>query len=148
MQIVSSYTVRIAESTPKIARVFIDTLELKHWGSTFVKEMPEQKQIKAMEQLCIRTRNRPDTPYDFSEKFYKFPSYLRRGAIRHAYGKVSSYMTRLETWTQTGMAILPGFLGPDASFLPCIRRTCLCVTRKAACTVRVSRCLSAIRGTG
>ena len=113
MQIVSSYKVRIAESNQKIARAFIDTLDLyraavdffialvlKRWDSVFVKEMPEQKQIKAMEQLCIRTKNRPDTPYDFSEKFYKFPSYLRRAAIRHAYGKVSSYMAHLETWTK------------------------------------------------
>ena len=100
MQIVSSYKVRIAESNQKIARACIDTLDLyraavdffialvlKRWDSVFVKEMPEQKQIKAMEQLCIRTKNRPDTPYDFSEKFYKFPSYLRRAAIRHAYGR-------------------------------------------------------------
>ena len=121
MQIVSSYKVRIAESNQKIARAFIDThnlyraavdffiaLVLKRWDSVFVKEMPEQKQIKAMEQLCIRTKNRPDTPYDFSEKFYKFPSYLRRAAISHAYGAVSSYMTRLETWTENRHGNAPG----------------------------------------
>ena len=80
MQIVSSYKVRIAESNQKIARAFIDTLDLyraavdffialvlKRWDSVFVKEMPEQKQIKAMEQLCIRTKNRPDTPLQVSK---------------------------------------------------------------------------------
>ena len=125
MQIVSSYKVRIAESNQKIARACIDTLDLyraavdffialvlKRWDSVFVKEMPEQKQIKAMEQLCIRTKNRPDTPYDFSEKFYKLPSYLRRAAIRHAYGEVSSYMTHLETWTKNRHGNAPGLPRP------------------------------------
>ena len=135
MQIVSSYKVRIAESNQKIARACIDTLDLyraavdffialvlKRWDSVFVKEMPEQKQIKAMEQLCIRTKNRPDTPYDFSEKFYKFPSYLRRAAIRHAYGEVSSYMTRLETWTKNRHGNAPG--------LPRAGKTCPPLYRK------------------
>ena len=121
MQIFSSYKVRIAESNQKISRVFIDTLELyrratdyfierirEHWGSTFVQEMPEYKQIKATEELCIRTKDRPDTPYDFSREFYKFPSYLRRAAISHAYGAVSSYMTRLETWTENRHGNAPG----------------------------------------
>ncbi|OUO50362.1 hypothetical protein B5F76_11895 [Desulfovibrio sp. An276] len=58
MQIFSSYKVRIAESNQKISRGFIDTLELyrratdyfierirEHWGSIFVQEMPEYKQI-------------------------------------------------------------------------------------------------------
>ena len=121
MQIFSSYKVRIAESNQKISRIFIDTLELyrratdyfierirEHWGSTFVQEMPEYKQIKATEELCIRTKDRPDTPYDFSREFYKFPSYLRRAAISHAYGAVSSYMTRLETWTENRHGNAPG----------------------------------------
>ena len=66
MQIFSSYKVRIAESNQKISRGFIDTFELyrratdyfierirEHWGSIFVQEMPEYKQIKATEELCI-----------------------------------------------------------------------------------------------
>ena len=66
MQIFSSYKVRIAESNQKISRGFIDTLELyrrasdyfierirEHWGSVFVQEMPEYKQIKATEELCV-----------------------------------------------------------------------------------------------
>ena len=131
MQIVSCYKVRIAESNQKIARAFIDThnlyraavdffiaLILKHWDSIFVKKMPEQKQIKAMEQLCIRTKNRPDTPYDFSKKFYKFPSYLRRAAIRAAYGKVSSYMTNLEPWTKNRHGNPPGLPRAGRAFPP------------------------------
>ena len=71
MQIFSSYKVRIAESNQKISWVVIDTLELyrratdyfiarirEHWGGIFVKEMPKHKQIKATEELCIRTKDR------------------------------------------------------------------------------------------
>ena len=97
---------------------FFIALVLKRWDSVFVKEMPEQKQIKAMEQLCIRTKNRPDTPYDFSEKFYKFPSYLRRAAIRHAYGQVSSYMAHLETWTKNRHGNPPGLPRAGRVFPP------------------------------
>lgn len=124
MQIFSSYKLRIAPTSPEVTRAFKDTLKLyraavgffvelvlKHWDSIFVEKMPEQQQIKEMEQLCIRTKNRPDTPYDFSKDFYKFPSYLRRSAIRHAYGQVSSYMTRLKAWKENrhgGQPALPG----------------------------------------
>ena len=69
MQIFSSYKVRIAESNQKISRGFIDTLELyrratdyfierirEHWGSIFVQEMPEYKQIKGECQVyCVNS---------------------------------------------------------------------------------------------
>ena len=38
------------------------------------------------------------TPYNFCHDFVKFPSYLRRAAIKAAYGQVSSYQTRLAQW--------------------------------------------------
>ena len=38
------------------------------------------------------------TPYNFCHDFMKFPSYLRRAAIKAAYGQVSSYQTRLAQW--------------------------------------------------
>ena len=36
--------------------------------------------------------------FDFDARFPKMPSYLRRAAIQHALGSVSSYHTRLEQW--------------------------------------------------
>ena len=36
--------------------------------------------------------------YDFDNKFYKFPSYLRRSAITKAIGIFSSYMSQIENW--------------------------------------------------
>ncbi|URW86409.1 hypothetical protein M5E86_01160 [Blautia wexlerae] len=37
----------------------------------------------------------------FDIRFPKMPSYLRRSAIRHALGTVSSYKTRLDLWEKT-----------------------------------------------
>lgn len=142
---------RVLDDTVRLYRAaveyFID-LVMASWGSLFVKEMPVQQLIKEMEKLCIRTKKRPETPYDFAKKFPKFPSYLRRAAICFAYGQVSSYMTRLKAWGGTSRAILLAFPGPDVPIRPCIARTCLCVTRALISTMRASRCSSAIPGTG
>ena len=52
-----------------------------------------------MEQLCHKTAKNPNPKYEgFDKKFYKFPSYLRRGAINEAVGKVSSYQSNLANW--------------------------------------------------
>ena len=39
--------------------------------------------------------------FDFDIRFPKMPSYLRRSAIQHALGTVSSYKTRLDLWEKT-----------------------------------------------
>ncbi len=45
------------------------------------------------------TKDHPVVKYPrFDKRFYKFPSYLRRGAINDALGKVSSYMSNLNNW--------------------------------------------------
>ena len=53
-----------------------------------------------VERLTIRTKRRPEVPYDFGRRFYKFPSYLRRSAISQAIGKVSSYRLNLNRCRQ------------------------------------------------
>ena len=50
-----------------------------------------------VEKLVHHTRNNKAV-YDFDNKFYKFPSYLRRSAITKAVGIVSSYMSQMEKW--------------------------------------------------
>jgi IS605 OrfB family transposase len=49
-----------------------------------------------LEQLSHSTKNNPTPKYDFDAKFYKFPSYLRRAAITHALGCVSSHKSNGE----------------------------------------------------
>jgi len=73
---------------------FIDVC-LREWESIRVQETRKQ-QNNQVERLTIRTNGRPEVPYDFGRDFYKFPSYLRRAAIREAIGKVSSYRSNLE----------------------------------------------------
>ena len=61
----------------------------------------------------------------FDKKFYKFPCYLRRGAINEAIGKVSSYKSNLKNWEETDIKVRgnkPSF--PRAGFTyPCMYRT-------------------------
>ncbi len=45
--------------------------------------------------------------FDFDARFPKMPSYLRRAAIQHALGSVSSYHTRLEQWKNGAIAGKP-----------------------------------------
>ena len=48
-----------------------------------------------------RQRNTKQFCFDFDIRFPKMPSYLRRSAIQHALGTVSSYKTRLDLWEKT-----------------------------------------------
>ncbi|NEO03725.1 MAG: helix-turn-helix domain-containing protein, partial [Moorea sp. SIO3I7] len=61
----------------------------------------------AVEKLMHKTAKRPDIKYpQFNKTFYKFPSYLRRAAIRQSRrfanafsaGQVSSFVTRYHNW--------------------------------------------------
>ena len=53
----------------------------------------------AVEKLIHKTAKNPKPRYSyFSEKFYKFPSYLRRAVIQAAIGQVSSFVTRYSSW--------------------------------------------------
>lgn len=107
MEITSTYSVRLHNFN----RVFDDTVEvyrhavdyfielmMTHWVSHFANLSHANDCIRSAESLCVRTIKRPMTTYDFCRDFYKFPSYLRRAAIKAAYGQVSSYQTRLAQW--------------------------------------------------
>lgn len=52
-----------------------------------------------IESLIHQTKDNPNPKYSyFGKKFYKFPSYLRRGVIEDAYGQVTSFITRYDQW--------------------------------------------------
>lgn len=58
-----------------------------------------KSQAGAVEALTHRTKKNPSPKYAyFSRRFHKFPSYLRRAAIRFVIGQVSSYLTRYDAW--------------------------------------------------
>jgi hypothetical protein len=70
---------------------------LSEWADiSFIKG--NQAQMMYVESLCHKTKENPAPKYDFDNKFYKMPSYIRRASISEAIGKVSSYKSNLQCW--------------------------------------------------
>ena len=67
--------------------------------SNWPKLVDEPAFMPAIERLMHPTAKNPHPKHRyFANRFYKFPSYLRRAAINFAYGQVSSFMTRYDAW--------------------------------------------------
>ena len=60
--------------------------------------------------------------HDFDSRFPKMPSYLRRSAITHALGAVSSYRTRLAQWEEGGKEGKAPVLGERTHAMPVFYR--------------------------
>ena len=109
MRIVSSYGVEIRKQNIPVRQ----TLEIYRQAVRYLtgvyaqvweelREIPEtKKRFNTAEHLVHTTKNNP-ARFDFDLRFPKMPSYLRRAAIQHALGSVSSYETRLGLWKETG----------------------------------------------
>ena len=109
MQTVSSYGVEIRKQNIPIRQ----TLEIYRQAVSYLTEIYEQvwtelkmipeakKRFNAAEHL-IHTTKKNHARFDFDIHFPKMLSYLRRAAIQHVLGSVSSYETRLEQWEATG----------------------------------------------
>ncbi len=105
MQIVSSYGVEIKKkniplrSTLDIFRKAVSYL-IPVYAETW-EELSEirnpQKRFNEAEHLVHETKKN-HARFLFDRHFPKMPSYLRRAAIQHALGAVSSYQTRLGLW--------------------------------------------------
>ncbi len=69
----------------------------------WVKLQNADSKCVAIEKLIHQTKNNPNPKHKyFINRFWKFPSYLRRAAIEFAWGQVSSYLTRYRIW-QSGI---------------------------------------------
>lgn len=102
MQCVSSYAVEIKKKnipirqTLKIYRAAVSYL-IRVYGESWEELsgiVNVKKRFNAAEHLVHGTKNNR-ARYDFDTCFPKMPSYLRRSAIQHALGSVSSYETRI-----------------------------------------------------
>ncbi|MDJ0573242.1 MAG: transposase [Pleurocapsa sp. MO_192.B19] len=72
-----------------------------HWAT--IGLLDAKAQIPAVEKLIHATAKNHNPKYQyFNRRFYKFPSYYRRGAIQFAIGQVSSFNTRYREW-QSGI---------------------------------------------
>lgn len=131
MKIFSTYSVKIKQynhifkDTVSIYRdvvdFFIDVC-LNEWTDiSDIKENLLQQQY--VERLCHKTSdNQKPKYYNFDKEFYKFPSYLRRGAINEAIGKVSSYKSNLANWEAQPNGKQPS--PPKAGYVyPCMYKT-------------------------
>lgn len=89
MKVYSSYKVKIKKynkiftNTVKIYReavsFFINICD-KEWG--ILKDLKKLERCREIEKLSLSTKKNLNPKYDFNERFYKMPSYLRRSAIK------------------------------------------------------------------
>ncbi|MEM8780191.1 MAG: transposase [Cyanobacteria bacterium P01_G01_bin.49] len=91
-----------------------------HWST--IGLLDAKSQIPAIEKLVHQTAKNPSPKYQyFNRRFWKFPSYYRRGAIQFAVGQVSSFNTRYRQW-QSGIRKrkddLPPRLNADCGTYP------------------------------
>lgn len=116
MEIFSTYSVKIKGQN----RIFRDTAEIYRSAVDFfigvcltewdhICPLKGLRRNNEVEALTVRTKKRPEVPYDFSKDFYKFPSYLRRAAIAEALGKCTSYISNLQRYDEKGEGKRPGY---------------------------------------
>ena len=109
MQIRSSYGVELRKQNIPIRQ----TLEIYRSAVSYLTEIygqvwkelagiPEAKRRFNAAEHLVHTTKKNQARFDFDIRFPKMPSYLRRAAIQHALGSVSSYESRLEQWKRTG----------------------------------------------
>ena len=114
MNIFSSYKVKIKhynhifEQTVEIYRnavsFFIDICD-KEWD--VLEQLKNLERCRKIEELTLQTKKNQNPKYDFNERFYKMPSYLRRSAINTATGCYSSYYSNLKNWEENPVGNRP-----------------------------------------
>ena len=129
MRIYTTYKAKIKhynhifKETVSIYRKAVDFLIevcLCEWNT--ISELGSKQRLSCMERLTHATKDNPHPKHDFDSKFYKMPSYLRRGAISEAVGKVSSYQSNLSNWNGNPVGKAPSI--PKAGFVfPSLYRT-------------------------
>lgn len=123
MKIYTSYKVKIK----KYSRIFTDTVFLyrkavdylievcnNEWNILSQIESPLLRK-RVVETMIHATKDNPDPKYDFDQRFYKMPSYLRRAATGEAIGRISSYQSNLSNWQKNPKGKVPSL--PKAGFV-------------------------------
>lgn len=105
MNVISSYKVKIKDMNhcfngtiymyQKAISFFMDVCR-KEWS--LLQNLSSLKSVALMEKLTLVSEKRTSVPYDFNERFYKMPCYLRRAAIAQAIGSYSSWFSNHENW--------------------------------------------------
>ena len=75
---------------------------LNEWES--IKDIDSSDARMSVMETIVHTTKSHTARYDFDEKFYKMPSYLRRSAILKAVGIVSCYKSNLNNGTNAALS--------------------------------------------
>ncbi len=109
MQTVSSYGIEVRKQnipirqTLELYRSAVSCLtEIYEQVWEELEEIPDAKRCFNAAEHLVHTTKKNSARFDFDLRFPKMPSYLRRAAIQHALGSVSSYKTRMDLWTKLG----------------------------------------------
>ena len=110
MRTVSSYGVEIRKQNIPIRQTmeiyrqavgYLTEIYAQVWEE--LRKIPETKKRFNTAEHMVHMTKKNTARFDFDLRFPKMPSYLRRSAIQHALGSVSSYETRLGQWKETGV---------------------------------------------
>ena len=114
MKLYSSYKVKIkhynsifkqtVEIYRNIVSFFIDVCG-KEWD--VLEPLRNLERCSKIEKLTLQTKKNPNPKYNYNERFYKTPTYLRRAAINTAIGCYSSYHSNLQNWTENPIGKKP-----------------------------------------
>ena len=108
MKITSSYGVEIKQMN----KIFIPTVAIYNDAISFCVDVFENEwsdielldniQRKQYTENLIHNTKNNKAKYDFDNKFYKMPAYMRRSVINTTLGYLSSYHSNLENWKENG----------------------------------------------
>ena len=109
MQTVSSYGVELCKQNIPIRQ----TLGIYRSAVRYLTEIygqvwemlagiPDAKRRFNAAEHLVHTTKKNVARFDFDSRYPKMPSYLRRAAVQHALGSVSSYESRMKLWEKTG----------------------------------------------
>ena len=121
MKMYTTYSVKIKhynsifKETVTIYRHAVDYILnvcLENWKE--ISSLEGRNRFVYVEHLIHATKDNPAPAYGFDSKFYKMPSYMRRGAINEAIGKVSSYTSNLANWNKNPIGKKPSY--PKAGY--------------------------------
>ena len=112
MRIVSSYGVEIRKQNIPVRQTmeiyrqavgYLTEVYAQVWEE--LRKIPETKKRFNTAEHMVHMTKKNTARFDFDLRFPKMPSYLRRSAIQHALGSVSSYETRLGQWKEIRSAV-------------------------------------------
>ena len=110
MRTVSSYGVEIRKQNIPVRQTmeiyrqavgYLTEIYAQVWEE--LRKIPETKKRFNTAEHMVHMTKKNTARFDFDLHFPKMPSYLRRSAIQHALGSVSSYETRLGQWKENGV---------------------------------------------